>query len=115
MTEPTQFDTALARKLFPLWSHPLHNAQYRDALKAIAEHTALARSLTETERRKAKAFDTIRDLMGHTQDGSSEVVTIFQDDATGMYFVKVGQGQRASDAYAGTFLDAVEAWEKIPH
>jgi hypothetical protein len=36
-------------------------------------------------------FLAIRGAMGHVSDGSSEAVTLFQDDATRDYFVRVGK------------------------
>lgn len=39
---------------------------------------------------KAEAFNKIRELMGYVEDGSDVVVSIYQDDATKTFHVRVG-------------------------
>lgn len=46
----------------------------------------------------------IRCLMGYVGDGSNETVTLFQDDATRDYFIKVG----AKSYHGSTLSEAVK-------
>lgn len=39
----------------------------------------------------ANAYVALRDVLGYIENGSSTVVTIFQDDATHIWCVKVGK------------------------
>lgn len=42
--------------------------------------------LAETKR-KSQLFDQLRDLMGHVENGTDGIITLFQDDATLSYWV----------------------------
>lgn len=42
--------------------------------------------LAETKR-KSRLFDQLRDLMGHVENGTDGIITLFQDDATLSYWV----------------------------
>jgi hypothetical protein len=46
--------------------------------------------LTQQERGKAEAWEKLTALLGYVENGTSEVVTVHQDDATRSYIVKVG-------------------------
>ncbi len=50
---------------------------------------------------KWKAF---KELAGHIQDGSSEIVVLFWDDATGTAHIKVGKKR---SYYGSTFDEAL--------
>ena len=43
-------------------------------------------------RKKAELLDKLREIMGYIQNGTDQVVHIFQDDATRSYMVTVGTG-----------------------
>lgn len=110
--EPTTYDIKLARKIVPHWQHPKYDAVYRDTLKAIAEHSALERNISEQQKRKASAFDTLCDLVGDTRQASDSSVVIYQDDATHDYFVCVNSSfaGKPETKFAGTLLGAIEKW-----
>ena len=42
-------------------------------------------------RRKVKTLSHLRELMGYVQNGSDETVSLFQDDATMDYMLRVGK------------------------
>lgn len=44
-----------------------------------------------TTEEEAECYKNIRALMGYVQNGSDTVVTLFQDDTTHTYHVKVGK------------------------
>ena len=46
----------------------------------------------------------LRRLCGYLQDGSHTVVTLFQDDATGAYHIKLGK----HDYYGSSFEEALK-------
>ncbi len=54
----------------------------------------------------------LRKLMGYTQDGSAQPVSLFQDDATNAFFVSVGQDGRSfwhETSFRGAIDKALEA------
>jgi hypothetical protein len=42
-------------------------------------------------RRKVKTLNHLKELMGYVQNGSDETVSLFQDDATMDYMLRVGK------------------------
>ncbi len=65
-------------------------------LRAVAQ----VETATIVEKREAENFRDIRELMGYVEDGSSQTVRLFQDDASREYFVGLG----AKSAYHGRTL-----------
>lgn len=53
---------------------------------------------------KEQQFDILRRLMGYVQNGSNDSVSMYQDEATSTYHVRVGTGLR-SKAYWGDSLE----------
>lgn len=62
-----------------------------------------------------RTYHKLRDLMGYVQNASDTVVTLFQDDATRSYFVKVGQGNQEKSYFGETLEEAIDkAYEAQP-
>lgn len=61
-------------------------------------------------RKKAELLDKLRETMGYIQNGTDQVVHIFQDDATLSYMVTVGTGVNrqgvSSPSFEGSILKA---------
>ena len=62
---------------------------------------------------KEIAFDRLRRLCGYVEDGSSTVVSIFQDDATRMWHIKIKFNHMTTKSYYNESFTGVinEAWE----
>lgn len=88
MTTPTreEIERAIAD-----WS-----GDHGEQIKTLIAASRMALELMEDSRR----FKNLRHLMGYVQDGSQDSVTLFQDDATSDYFVKVGK-----QSFFGTSLN----------
>ena len=54
-------------------------------------------------RKKAELLDKLREVMGYIQNGTDQVVHIFQDDATRYYNVTVGSGVNRQGVSAPSF------------
>lgn len=101
-----------------------HIALSRGHANLLAEHirlleeqlAALQAQVSDPERaRRLNEQAAIVNLLGHVEDGSNDVVTIFQDDATKTWTVRVGQtrsefGDTLSEAlrqhFTGNDLDS---------
>lgn len=53
-------------------------------------------------RRKVKTLNHLEELMGYVQNGSDETVSLFQDDATMDFMLRVGK-----KTYWGNYLEQV--------
>lgn len=122
-----------------------HLALSRGHANLLAEHirlledqlAALQAQVSDPERvRRLNEQAAIVNLLGHVEDGSNDVVTIFQDDATKTWTVRVGQtrsefGDTLSEAlrkhFTGNDLDSqqvnkslstgsrpVDNWDGVP-
>jgi hypothetical protein len=122
-----------------------HISLSRGHANLIAEHirlleeqlAALQAQVGDPERvRRLNEQAAIENLLGHVEDGSNDVVTIFQDDATETWTVRVGQtrsefGDTLSEAlrkhFTGNDLDSqqvnkslstgsrpVDKWDGVP-
>ncbi len=72
-----------------------------------SEITRLTKQLEKAERDAAISRD-LRELCGYVEDGSSEVVLFFQDDATRDWCIKVGSGKNQKCYYAPSFRAALD-------
>jgi len=51
----------------------------------------------------------LRNLMGHVENGTDTVITLFQDDATGVYIIRsTCNGKTLWSEYADTFEKAIK-------
>ena len=64
-------------------------------LKELAEELIIARKATQT-------LNNLRELMGYVQNGSETKVSLFQDDATMDFMLRVG-----NKTYWGNYLEQV--------
>lgn len=55
-----------------------------------------------TARKAVQTLESLRKLMGYVQNGSDETVSLFQDDATMDYMLRVG-----NKTYWGNYLEQV--------
>jgi hypothetical protein len=61
---------------------------------------------------KAKAYDQLRSLLGHVQNGSDTPVAINQDDATNSFIIRVGRDGRF---FGSSLMSALtQAFEETP-
>lgn len=58
-------------------------------------------------RKKAELLDKLRETMGYIQNGTDQVVHIFQDDATRSYMVTVGTGVNRQGVSAPSFEGSI--------
>lgn len=58
-------------------------------------------------RKKAELLDKLRETMGYIQNGTDQVVHIFQDDATRSYMVTVGTGVNLQGVSAPSFEGSI--------
>lgn len=67
-------------------------------------------AVTEFEelQRQAAAYLNLRKLCGHVENGTDTVVTVFQDDATKQWWVKVGTSNRRKDYYDASLTRALQ-------
>jgi hypothetical protein len=67
----------------------------------------LSRAL-ERAKKDADRLAGLRELMGYIEDGSSDTVRLFQDDATRSFFVKIGSREYYGEGFKGA-IDAALA------
>lgn len=60
-----------------------------------------------TKEINATAFEQIRELMGSTQDGSQTAITLFQDEATKTFHVRVGKNSNRT-FWGNSLRDAIQ-------
>ena len=60
-------------------------------------------------RRKVKTLSHLRELMGYVQNGSDETVSLFQDDATMDYMLRVGKKTYWGNSLESVIIKAFEA------
>ena len=60
-------------------------------------------------RRKVKTLSHLRELMGYVQNGSDETVSLFQDDATMDYMLRVGKKTYWGHSLENVIAKAFEA------
>lgn len=72
-------------------------------------------SISAEVRRDADAFRKLRQLMGHVENSSEQVVTLSQDDATRTYVLGLrgyaahAEGQRSRNYYGDSLHAAIQA------
>jgi hypothetical protein len=67
-------------------------------------------TMTDTE-----LVDGLQRLMGYVQNGSDTTVSMFQDDATHTYHVKIGRAPLGPTFWGSTMRDALQmAIERTP-
>jgi hypothetical protein len=86
-----------------------------DACKASGIHPSQANKAFSVLPRfreleaKESAFQALRKLMGYTQDGSQTTVTLWQDDATGDFFVRAGKQEYHGQTFTKVFDQIIQA------
>lgn len=58
-------------------------------------------------------IEKLRRLCGYIEDGSSDIVTIYQDDATGTWHLELGHGRKRLSFWSRSFESVIsEAYNK---
>lgn len=78
----------------------------KSAQKTLGAERDAARIESESNKRSALLFELLETLCGHWQDGSSQTVKIFQDDATREFILNVGKRQYTAGSLAGAITEA---------
>lgn len=81
-----------------------HGATPLDVLPARDDSESVIAAL----RKEVAYLRALHDLLGHVQNGSSDTVTIWQDDATMDYMIGVGHEPHRRTFYAKSFYGVLE-------
>ncbi len=122
MSAITKEDALTFLKRYQLWRTGTDARTMTDAkilpaeitanLNALMAHFEADQAELATLREERIRINGLRKLMGYTQDGSSQPVSLFQDDATNAFFVSVGQDGRRfwhESSFRGAIDKAMEA------
>lgn len=105
----------LLKDAAPLYAAPQPTPVLCTSCKAIGAAYKIGRESQPTleDARDAALLRSLRDCCGYIQDGSSEVVHIFQDDATGDWCLSVGSGVPRKRMWtAKSFQGVIEAMQQ---
>lgn len=73
----------------------INNKELKDEMGKLADKII---SMMEVLENKADLYDRLCSLMGYIENGSSTTVTLFQDEVTKGYHIKVGQDSKITKA-----------------
>lgn len=99
----------MVKRYQPNWnagtnSHGVHDAVDGEFVR-YSDYAALEAKLAEAVK-DTERLGSLREMCGYVEDGSSDVLKICQDDATGDWLVRVGD---AWPAHGRTLRQAIDA------
>lgn len=88
------------------------SAACNELIQARIERMQIQKAKLEEQAKDAARLNGLRELMGYVEDGSSDTVKLFQDDATKSFFVTVGKKDYYSTSFKGAIDEALSENEK---
>jgi hypothetical protein len=76
--------------------------------QALEDQATTLRASLAAARADGEMLEALRELAGHVEDGSSQSVTFFQDDATKTWFIKAGKREYFDSSFAAAITAAMK-------